>query len=417
MWAHNTIITARVKQTEEANRKCKEAPFVKEDLVYLLTSHLTLPKGCTWKLAPKFIGPFKILEDYKNILFHLDLPSELRQQGVHPTFHANLLWIHIPNDDKWFPGWQMPQMIWIGRTKDLSINKILQHHRKGWDSLFELQYTTGDSIWLLHYEIPSLEALNQYLEAQNIKSVNELPKQVSCVEEPSPFMINMQQNKWCRDTMTFIDQLPQLLMRMDICGQSHIPIIQLEPHSRYKNQGLKSQSTHWQITHRSTRPMLHYTSLHLSQFCAIAQSICDGSFDPLHDSPTTRLCPVLPQEHQQPHSQAPLPVPTHACWWLLTCMEKIPCKVWQHTQMSEFHKHPMIGIPQHNRNRWPLVSSTYPPSFISFHQRIQELWLYFTLSHLLVLLCTWVHRTRVSIFDHIPTVRLGSYFRVTWPRV
>jgi hypothetical protein len=35
----------------------------------------------------------------------------------------------------------------------------------------------------------------------------------------------------------------------------------------------------------------------------------------------------------------------------LTCTEKIPCKVRHYTLMSEFPKHPMIGIPQHNRDR------------------------------------------------------------------
>ena len=165
MWAHNTIISARVKQTQVANRKCKEAPFAKEDLVYLLMSHIILPKGRARKLAPKFIRLFKILEDYRNNSFHLDLPSELRQRGMHPMFHATLLQIHIPNNDRWFSGRQIPQIIGIGRFKDLSVNKILQHHRKGQDSLFELQHTTSDMIWLLHYEISSLEALNQYLEA------------------------------------------------------------------------------------------------------------------------------------------------------------------------------------------------------------------------------------------------------------
>ena len=62
MQAHDAIISARVKQTQVANRKCKEAPFAKEDLVYLSTSHITLPKGHAQKLAPKFIRPSKYLK-------------------------------------------------------------------------------------------------------------------------------------------------------------------------------------------------------------------------------------------------------------------------------------------------------------------------------------------------------------------
>lgn len=83
MTAHDAIITARVKQTELANRKQKESPFVKGDLIYLSTANLSLPKGKARKLAPKFIGLFKILEDYKNNPYLLDLPAELRQRGIH----------------------------------------------------------------------------------------------------------------------------------------------------------------------------------------------------------------------------------------------------------------------------------------------------------------------------------------------
>ncbi|OAX34377.1 hypothetical protein K503DRAFT_698858, partial [Rhizopogon vinicolor AM-OR11-026] len=63
-----------------------------------------IPKGHARKLAPKFIGPFKILEDYRNNSFLLDLPSDLKQRGLHPAFHAHLLRPHVPNDDRRFPG-------------------------------------------------------------------------------------------------------------------------------------------------------------------------------------------------------------------------------------------------------------------------------------------------------------------------
>lgn len=85
MAAHDTIIAARVKSTSLSNRKRKEAPFVKGDLVYLSMENISLPKGRARKLAPKFIGPFKILDDYKNNVFLLDLPAELKQHSLHPA--------------------------------------------------------------------------------------------------------------------------------------------------------------------------------------------------------------------------------------------------------------------------------------------------------------------------------------------
>jgi transposase InsO family protein len=105
--AHDAILSTCVKRTHLTNNHCKEAPFVTGDLVYLSTANLTLPKGQARKLALKFIGLYKILDEYKNNTFWLDLPAELKQRGLHLSFHVNLLWVHVPNDDRQFPGWQL----------------------------------------------------------------------------------------------------------------------------------------------------------------------------------------------------------------------------------------------------------------------------------------------------------------------
>jgi len=99
MAAHDSILAARVKQTRDANRKRQLAPFKKDDLVYLSTKNIKFPKGLARKLVPKYIGPYRILQDYGNQSFRLDLPSRLKQRGVHDVFHASLLRIHHPNND------------------------------------------------------------------------------------------------------------------------------------------------------------------------------------------------------------------------------------------------------------------------------------------------------------------------------
>ncbi|KAI9568227.1 hypothetical protein HD554DRAFT_1990657, partial [Boletus coccyginus] len=43
-------------------------------------------------------------QDYDNNPYRLDLPDRMRQWGIHPVFHASLLHIHIPNNDRLFPG-------------------------------------------------------------------------------------------------------------------------------------------------------------------------------------------------------------------------------------------------------------------------------------------------------------------------
>ena len=91
MTAHDSILQARVKQTRQANRKRRPAPFAEGDFTYVSTQNMTLPKGRACKLSPKFIGPFKIIKDFGNNSFKIDLPSDLKRQGIHPIFHSSLL--------------------------------------------------------------------------------------------------------------------------------------------------------------------------------------------------------------------------------------------------------------------------------------------------------------------------------------
>ena len=143
-------------------------------MVYLSTTNLTLPKGWAKKLAPKFIGLYRILEEYKNNSFKLDLPSELKQQGLHLSFHANLLRIHVPNDRR-FPGRQMSQITALGNLEEWAVSSVKTHHGKGAGALFELTWKTGDHAWLPYHEVSHLEALNQYLESQGVSKISELP--------------------------------------------------------------------------------------------------------------------------------------------------------------------------------------------------------------------------------------------------
>ena len=211
--AHDAIIASRMKQTRAANNQRKEAPFALGDLVYLSTKNLSLPKGRARKLAPKFVGPYKILQDYKNNTFLLDLPSELKQRGLHPSFHASLLRLHVPSDDRRFPGRQLKQLSTLGNNEEWAVAEIATHHGKGADALFEVVWKAGDRAWLPYQEISHLEAMTQYLEVQGAKTISQLPKHIS--NRPSLPIASVRprhhrsMRKFAMDTVSWIENYPR----------------------------------------------------------------------------------------------------------------------------------------------------------------------------------------------------------------
>ncbi|KAF8833987.1 hypothetical protein BDN67DRAFT_864353, partial [Paxillus ammoniavirescens] len=91
------------------------------------------------------IGPYKLVKDFENNSFRVDVPDQLKQWRIHPVFHASLLWIHVPNDDQLFPGWLETQVADFGEAKrEWSVENILSHQGGGTDSLFEVRWTLGD---------------------------------------------------------------------------------------------------------------------------------------------------------------------------------------------------------------------------------------------------------------------------------
>jgi len=99
-----------------------------EDLVYISTKNISYPKGTSRKLVPKFIGPYRIMEDFGNNSYCIDLPDNLKQCGVHNIFHSSLLRVHVPNDDRLFPGRRDDQLEDLGGTnQEWAVNRIVRH--------------------------------------------------------------------------------------------------------------------------------------------------------------------------------------------------------------------------------------------------------------------------------------------------
>jgi hypothetical protein len=178
MEAHDSVLTNRVKQTINANGKRRPAPFVKGDLVYLSTENLSLPRGKSRKLSPKYVGPFKVVQEVvPATTFRLDLSKDLKNRGIHDVFHSKLLRPHIPNDDRRFPGRAVQQVTGIGDLgKEWLVEKIISHNGYGSNAVFEVLWQTGDRAWMDYPSIRHLTAMEDYLQLQGAKSIGELKR-------------------------------------------------------------------------------------------------------------------------------------------------------------------------------------------------------------------------------------------------
>ncbi|GKB33233.1 putative reverse transcriptase domain-containing protein [Tanacetum coccineum] len=83
--------TARDRQKSYADRRRKSLEFSVGDYVFLKVSpwKSVVRSGKKGKLAPKFVGPFEIIEKVAPVAYRLDLPKKLN--GVHDTFHMSNL--------------------------------------------------------------------------------------------------------------------------------------------------------------------------------------------------------------------------------------------------------------------------------------------------------------------------------------
>jgi len=102
----DNLLKARSRQKSYADKRRKPLEFSVGDLVLLKVSPWkgVVRFGKKGKLAPRFVGPFKILERIGKVAYKLDLPQELN--NVHPTFHVSNLkkciadeGLQVPLDD------------------------------------------------------------------------------------------------------------------------------------------------------------------------------------------------------------------------------------------------------------------------------------------------------------------------------
>ena len=82
---------AQSRQKSYADGKRRDLTFNVDDYVYLKVSPMRGIRrfNVKWKLAPRYIGPFKVLERKGEVAYRLELPTSL--SGVHDVFHISQL--------------------------------------------------------------------------------------------------------------------------------------------------------------------------------------------------------------------------------------------------------------------------------------------------------------------------------------
>jgi hypothetical protein len=106
--------------------ECHYRPFTEGELVLLESTNLNLPHPIK-KLAPKRLGPFKIIGTRGEYSYELRLPSHWK---VYPVFHASLLRPYTETEAHG-PNYTEPPPTVVDDEDEYEVEKLLGSKRKG----------------------------------------------------------------------------------------------------------------------------------------------------------------------------------------------------------------------------------------------------------------------------------------------
>jgi Chromo (CHRromatin Organisation MOdifier) domain len=129
--AQDAINESQQRMEKYANKKRRQHKFAVGDLALLLAEDVIDPAHTTEdsrKLAPKWLGPYKITKQITPVTFELLLPETMR---IHPTFHVSKLRLYIDPDvveDR--PRWELPPPETIEGHEEYEVERIEGRRRR-----------------------------------------------------------------------------------------------------------------------------------------------------------------------------------------------------------------------------------------------------------------------------------------------
>jgi hypothetical protein len=88
---HESLMVAQSRQKSYADKRRRDLSFEIRDFVYLKVSPMrgTSRFSVKGKLAPRYVGPFKIIDHKGEVTYQLELPPQLSE--LHDVFHVSQL--------------------------------------------------------------------------------------------------------------------------------------------------------------------------------------------------------------------------------------------------------------------------------------------------------------------------------------
>jgi hypothetical protein len=138
--ARQRLLTAQNRQKQYADNHRQHKTFREGDLVLLSNANLPLATSTqVRKLAPRWIGPFRISSVISDVAYRLELPPHIR---IHPVFHVSQLKEFHTELERFPDRYQPPPpSVEIEDQEEYEVDRILEHRylRRG-NGRPQLQY-------------------------------------------------------------------------------------------------------------------------------------------------------------------------------------------------------------------------------------------------------------------------------------